>query len=131
MYIKPTVVLIDETQYWITDLAKQAGKIFGIHIFDANKIVYCCELSGSHELEALDVVILKYEECPESVRDEIEEHWRLCTEPISYVHISDIDRMKVFAQSTQRCKADEYDEAWEGIMEYYRGNSPNYQLPGE
>ena len=128
MYIKPTVVIIDEAQYWDDTLAEKAGKIFGIHLFDANKAVHCCELAGSNELEALGVIILN-EECPEDVCEEIEQQWRFCTEPISYVHISDIDQMKVFAQPTQRCKSDEYDEAWEGIIEYYKCNSPWYQLP--
>ncbi len=131
MYIKPTVVLIDETEYWDSTLAEQAGKIYGVYLFDANKVVHCCELTGSRELEALDVAILNNETCPEPVRDEIEEQWRLATEPVMYVHVYDVDRLKVFPQPTQRCKADEYDEAWEGILEYYQCNSPYYALPEE
>ena len=131
MYIKPTIVLIDETQYWDTALTDQAGKIFGVHIFDANKVVHCCEIAGSYELEALDVETLNYETCPEEVRDEIDVAWRTYTESIMYVHVSDIERMKVFPQTTQRCKKDEYEEVWEGILEYYRCNSPQYSIPGE
>ncbi len=131
MYIKPTIVLIDETEYWDADLAEQAGKVYGVHLFDANRVVHCCELTGSRELEALDVVILNNETCPESVRDEIEEQWRLCTERIMYVHVQDVDCLKVFPQPTQRCKAEDYDEAWEAIMEYYQCNSPCYGLPEE
>jgi len=129
MWIKPRVILIDETEYWEPGLAEQAGKIYGVHLFDENRIVHCCELQGSYELYSLECAVRNYDTIPEEVRDEIEDAWRMGTDPVSYVHTYAIG--KVFCLDTQRCKADEYDEAWEGIMEWYQSNTPWYELPTE
>jgi hypothetical protein len=128
VYIKPRVIVLDETEYWDTALVEQAGKIYGVHLFDANQVTHLCEFAGSYELNPLECAILNYETCPEEVCDEIDEQWRMHTD-VSYMHVSDVRR--VFDLPTQRCKADEYDEAWEAIMEHYQGNMPYYKLPEE
>jgi hypothetical protein len=131
MYIKPCIVLIDETKYWDEELAKQAGKIYGVFLFDANKKVHCCELTPSRELESLEVAILNNETCPEEVRDEIEEQWITSTELISYMHVSTVNELLVFALKTERCKAEDYDGTWEELVDYFRANTPWYTLPDE
>ena len=131
MYIKPRVVLIDETEYWDEELVRQAGKIYGVFLFDVNKKVHCCEATPSRELEPLEVAILNNETCLEEVRDEIEEQWTAHTDPVSYVHVSEVDKLPVFALKTERCKVGDYDETWEELVDYFRANSPYYKLPDE
>ena len=126
MYIKPRVVLIDETEYWDATLVKQAGKIYGVYLFDANRLVHCCEMAGSRELEALEVACLNSETMPEEVRDEIEHQWQ---PRIMYMHVYDVDQLTVFLLPTQRCKAEDYDESWVAIIEHYQGNGSYYRLP--
>jgi hypothetical protein len=129
MYIKPRVVVIDETEYWDAELVQSAGKIYGVYLYDENRHVHACELTASYELNAFGVDILKNETCPEVIRDEIEHQWQLATERIMYVHTYQVEQLRVFKLDTQRCKADEYDECWESILEHYQGNWPYYELP--
>jgi len=129
MYIKPRIVLVEETEYWCDDLAKQAGKIYGVYLYDENRVVHCCELTGSYELNALEVAILNNETCPEDVRDDIDAEWNSATELISYFHTYTVDDWDKFPLPTQRCKAEEYDEVWEELMQYCRSNTPYYKLP--
>jgi len=128
-YIKPRIVVVDETEYWADDLAAQVGKIYGVYLYDENRVVHCCELTPSYELNALEVAILNWETCPEIVRDDIESEWWRGTEPISYFHAHTVDGWDKFLLPTQRCKAEDYDDYWEEILEYYQANPPHYRLP--
>ena len=54
MYIKPCVVVIDETEYWDAPFTvAAAGKIYGVYLFD------CCEMTPSYALEAFEAAIYK------------------------------------------------------------------------
>jgi hypothetical protein len=125
MWIKPRVILLEETEYWIPRLAEAAGRIYGVYIYDENRVVHACELQGSYELYCLGNVAQNWDTMPENLRDEIEQ------EPQGYevIYLHTYAAKSGFPQLTQRCKADEYDDAWEGIMESYQCNQPNYSLP--
>jgi len=128
MYIKPRVIVVDETQYWDARLVEGAGRIFGVYLYDANRRVCCCELTASYELYALEPAIMNYDTCSEADRDEIHEAFGQYTEPVHYVHCYQVDDALTFPQPTQRCKKDDYDEAWEAIVEHYKCNSPYYTV---
>ena len=130
MYIKPRIVVIEETEHWLdTGLVEAAGQIFGVYIFDANKRVCCCEFTPSYYLEPFEAAVRNFDTISENDRDEIEEEWRVSTDAM-YCHCSDIDRFSnICVLPTQRCCADEYDEAWEAIQEEYHANCPDYRLP--
>lgn len=131
MYIKPRVVVIEETQYWEESLANHAGSIYGVYLFDANRKVHCCELTASYELHPLEVAVRDYEKCSDEIRDLIESEWNLSTD-IVYMHAYSVDQMPTFPVGTAvRCNADDYDEQWDEIMQSCHENLPNYELPKE
>jgi hypothetical protein len=128
MYIKPRVLVIDETEYWDAELVEKAGgAIYGIYLYNENIHWHLCEFTPSYELHALQAVIRVYDENNDEVEQEVQQAWAVSTNPVDYMHVQDVKN--VTNLPTQRCKADEYDEAWEGIMEYYRCNEPPFTLP--
>ena len=75
MYIKPRIVLLDETEYWAKHITEEAGKIHGAYIYDENMRVHCCEFTPSYFLEPLYAYsIIKQEQglkgCKQSVYDQ-------------------------------------------------------------
>jgi hypothetical protein len=43
------VLKLDETHNWAADIAGRAKRILGVHLFDANLHVQCCEFTPSYE----------------------------------------------------------------------------------
>ncbi len=108
-------VKIDETQHWREDIAKKAGSILGIYLYDDSVEVNCCEITPSYELYFVQSEFTEHDE-DESKRevlfDEILEG-DSGTELVKYMHCSAIRRMK-----TGELECDDMEEA----MEYAHGN---------
>ena len=118
MYIKPRIVLIDETEYWNPDIVRKAGKIHGVYIYDENMRVHCCEFTPSYFLEPL-YAITEHEVTVE-VYDDILEGF--ADTNAGCMHCSDVEKLEIIKQPTERCKADEYSDWWETIVDYHIGN---------
>ena len=54
--VKPCirVAKIDETFHWIEPYPEVAGRIWGVYVYDANRVVHCCEVTGSYELHFVE-----------------------------------------------------------------------------
>jgi hypothetical protein len=54
------VLIRDETSYWLDEALVQrcGGKIMGVYYFDANRAVYCCEMTPSYEMEFMESIPL-------------------------------------------------------------------------
>jgi hypothetical protein len=87
----------DETEYWADDIVARAGRIFGVYAYDPSRKVHCCELTASYELHFIES---QAEKCPdddherERLDDEIREG-DLYTEPVTYIHCHEIDKLPV------------------------------------
>ena len=51
------VCKFDETSNWREDIAKRAGKIYGVYFYDASRQTRCCEITPSYELHFIGSVI--------------------------------------------------------------------------
>lgn len=122
MNIKPVVVKIDETEYWHPDIVEKAGKLYGLWLYDSNRVTHCCELTGSYEMHGLS-----WESelsVDETMWDEIQTAWSVEGPDLCYMHTTDVEKLESRVLPLQRCKKDEYDECWQSIIEHYRCNVP-------
>jgi hypothetical protein len=114
------VVVLDETQYWREDIAKEAGKLFGVYLYDASRGVYACELTPSHELWFL------YTTSENPLSDELYEaivEGDSYTEPVSYMHCWRVKGLKHVAAREADPELS-YEENIREAWEYYQGNCP-------
>jgi hypothetical protein len=44
------VAYLEETQDWDTEIARAAGRIAGLYVYDTRLRVHCCEMTASYEL---------------------------------------------------------------------------------
>lgn len=98
--MKYRIVLLDETEYWREDIAKQAGKIFGVYFFNPAEVTHLCELTPSYALWPLSSVA---ENLPED-EDEREVFYQnmedgdSCERTVKYFHCHTIDSMPQIEQ---------------------------------
>ena len=112
-------VKVNETQHWNEEFRKKFGitKIFGVYVFNPNEATNCCELTPSYELN----FVHSDAECDDELSDEMREEMfdkimegDIHTEPVTYMHCRDIDRMKTI-------DIGEF-ETIEDAIEYCQGN---------
>ena len=109
------VVRINETSNWREDIAKKAGKIFGIYLYDESRTVNCCEVTPSYEMHFLNSMaenISDDDEEREILFDEISEG-DIHTERVRNIFSSSIDRM------SKDDRKDVYSEGYEIDKEEY------------
>ena len=117
--MKPTLVKIDETQYWTPDIIEKAGKIWAVYLYDADEGTFCCELTPSYFLEPLYYSPEKFIEGideREQVEDAFDEVLR--DDRGRYFHCKDIDRIP---EKDKYVSANEFDDL-EEAREYFLGN---------
>ena len=141
--IKPDIRIlkINESSHWTDDKLKAAcGVIFGVYMYDASKHVHCCEITPSYEMhfiESQSVRLPDDEEERERIYESLQEG-DLHTEPVSYMHCRDIDRIEEIPENrstyelSHRFKlshlegeewGDEDTSAIDEAMEWVRSNS--------
>ena len=103
MFVKVRAILVDESMYWDENLEQPAGGIFGLYIYDSNVGIHCCELIPTYALYRIGV-ILGNENCPDKIKDEIDECWNEATERIIYMHCANVDMSATVKLETYRCK---------------------------
>jgi len=100
--MKINLVKLDESEYWnkeITDKVKN-GKIYTVYIYNPNKHVHCCELTPSYELYFVGYDYCPKENLSEKEIENLDDNIRTSeTEPVSYYHVHDIDRMPSLKKS--------------------------------
>ena len=110
------------------------GKVLDIYVFDANRHVCVCEMTPSYEMNFIEGAAGG--EYPEDKGEEVDEALReanLHTEPVIYIHVSDIDlelceqygeltEWPELLESWEGDKEKAYEAALEGVLEYYQGN---------
>ena len=111
------------------------GRVFDIYVFDASRYVFACELTPSYELHWLCGT--PGGEYPEDKREEVDEQLReanLQTEPVIYIHVSNIDldeclkyrmdaREWIDLLESHECNEEKaHEAALETVIEYYQGN---------
>ncbi len=115
--IKPKfkVVRINETSNWREDIAKKAGKIFGIYLYDESRTTNCCEVTPSYEMHFLNSMaetLSDDDEEREIQLDEIEEG-DIHTERVRYFHSVSIDKL------SDKDKGNVYSEGYDIDKEEY------------
>lgn len=120
-WIKPRCVAIETTDQWADDIQDEAGRIWELFIYDANVGTYLCEMTPSYALYCVDYISERRlnDKMDGDVRGEL----HTGDEP-RYIHKYSVGCLMGMDLDTQRCKADEYDEVWESILEHYRANPP-------
>jgi hypothetical protein len=93
----------DETEYWAEEVVARAGRIFGVYAYDPSRKVHACELTASYELHFIES---QAENCPDddSERERLDDEIRegdLYTEPVTYIHCHEIDRILVVEDGKQ------------------------------
>lgn len=119
------LVSIDETRFWDNSITARAGRVFGVYLFDANRVVHCCELTPSYELypvASFPLIDIDRTDA-RSLEDELREH---DTDEVTYIHCTGIDAMR------EACFHDFGEEeipegdSWEDVrdrqIEYVNGN---------
>jgi hypothetical protein len=86
-------VEFDETQYWNEDFLNRIGtkKVTAVYIFDANRIVHCCELTPSYELYL--ATTYTDNELSDDDQEEFDESWTGERSVANYYHCSPIDEI--------------------------------------
>lgn len=114
------LVAIDETRYWREDIAQEAGKLFGVYMYDADQYTCCCEATASRLLMRV------YTATEKGVSEDT--HGLILegdcqTEPDFYMHASRVEQLR----EVGRWKSDPDDSPEENIesaREYWQGNPP-------
>lgn len=122
MWIKPRILVQDESEFWDKDIIDKAGKIYGIYLYDSEYRVHICSFQSSNEIYALGFEI---KECvDDDTYDLISRGWSDGTTLIGYKDTYSFGGVYEFPNSfplkTIRCKKDERDDIWEDIVEGYR-----------
>lgn len=125
-----TIVAIDETHYWSEDIIAKAGKLYGVYLYDANRPVYCCELTPSYELHLIETVWTHNTQDERLQMDVLEgdaQNGQVC-----YYHCRDINHKDAKWKESLTRHDEEYEEiddtgkVWDGLLEdmleYLRGN---------
>lgn len=120
------LVVFDHTVYYREDIQAEAGKIFQVYVYDANRVTNCCEIRPSYELYPLLTQPLN---CPESERerDALDELVGQDTDE-RYIHCSVIDAIPALRQRPyeviERDLSETYEAQFESAIEKMRGNPP-------
>ena len=125
-----TVIAIDETRYWSEDIVAKAGRLYGIYLYDANRHVYCCEITPSYELELIETVWTHNTQNERLQMDVLEGDAQ--NEKVCYYHCSGVNHWDDKWKQTLTNHDVEYEEVddtgkvWDQLrddmMEYLRGN---------
>lgn len=139
---KWAVVKIDETVNWRGPdrIMKAAGRIFGCYLVDLASNTYCCEMTPSFELNFIESQCANYiadDELNQKVYDFLQEgdagtplvrymhcHTVLSLPPISVGFLPPLDVKGGLVDLGEVNSTEEtsYDDAFEAMMEYCRGN---------
>lgn len=118
--VKPRlrVVRIDETRNWNEAITSVVGRIWGVYVYDAERHVYCCELTPSRELRFVGST---WEKSPE----DDEENERIAaviaendawSDDVIYVHRYQADKLAAVYEETPT------DEEWAAALDSHDGN---------
>ena len=136
-------IALDHTEYWlIPEEYKPYIKAMGAYyVYDANRHVYCCEVTPSYELWFVENFPVFTDDVTDEIREDFFD-WMAGAwdEDVAYMHVIDIDRMPL------KCKEqhghwgeDDCDETEEErylrekdeMVEACQGNTPDCYLPCE
>lgn len=116
------LVVLNETAYWNADVVEACGgAIFQAYLYDANRVVHCCELTPSYELHPLYA-------CAVTVVDDKTHEILLSNQEheVRYYHCRGIDRLPADhvydAGEFLVDPYDGYDALIEQQIENYRAN---------
>lgn len=117
------IVVLNETNYWSEEMqAKAGGAIFRAYLYDATRIVHCCEITPSYELFPLYTTPWRDDE-----NGSVDEEIRLAEDnDVRYVHCHSINALppENFHDIGVWKKMDDEteDELRERVEEHYRCN---------
>lgn len=127
--MKPTLIMLDETNDWQPAIIEKTGRMFTIYLYDADEVTHCCEITPSYYLIPIDWAAEKYvvdtlgDEEAEAFRGNLDEDWRTSTDPI-YVHCASIDRIQEIDADGRRRRfvsVNEFEDM-EEAEEFFRSN---------
>jgi hypothetical protein len=119
MWIKPRAVVLP-----VEHDGDPALKVWELRLFDEGVGVHLCEFLMSRELWYLD-----FETDPDVDDNEWFEWSVSCSEPeVQYIHDWDLGKYQVVELPSWRCRKEDQEEAWEGLLEYYRENPPWFAM---
>lgn len=118
------VIKTDETDNWIDEIQKKAGKLYGIYLVDPNVNFHLCELTPSYEARFIDT----YTE--NMVDDETDDEIREAnagSDQTVYYHTHSkfniVEKWEIDGDGIEEYNEDR-DEYIEGVLEHYAGNPP-------
>lgn len=93
---RPMLYILDESIYWEKSFLERAGGgIAGAYLFDANRVVHCCSLTGSYEMEPIGSTMITPPDDDE-LREKLDEEIHACGERddnVSYFNMFDVDKI--------------------------------------
>ena len=121
-------VALNETRHYLIDPADKPyiDRILGVYILDRSERTHCCEITPSYSLEHVyDTVVASFD-CPDDIRERLDERYAHLGGDDIYVHCSVIDalpadRIRVW-RGDDPIESD--DEAMEHAREHFQGNCP-------
>lgn len=127
------VALVDDrVRHWADEEdAPFLTRLTSVYLYDRNQVTHCCELTPSYCLYWLyDYVDFKDAvELSAARREKLQERYESPPDSsVTYVHCHDVerldnDRSRSYVHGEEVLPEDvTYDDALEGLLEYYRGN---------
>jgi len=126
--IKPDyqIVKLDERRHWRKDIQEKTTAIYGVYAYDRNEHTHLCELTPSHCLMFLGTDHVEVDGLSEEERERLSEivmDGALDSEPVTYMHVRDIERI-VKENPTLTRKADvDLDDLDEDLDDSARWNA--------
>lgn len=130
------ILQLDETGYWVSEIANRAGKIIGVYLYHDDIGVHCCELTPSYELNFVGSFFTNCdldEDEREKLSEEIMEGNAQGQELVTYMHcwrvkampeIKDFETDSIGSCIFKYDNADEDErERIESASEWLRSNS--------
>ena len=90
------LVKLDERKHWREDIQAKTTAIYGVYAFDRSEQTHCCEITPSYCLWFIAQDEVAREDLSEDERSELNEavlSGGAQTEPVSYYHVRDIERL--------------------------------------
>jgi hypothetical protein len=123
------ILLLDETEYWRSDIQKACKKIFGVYLYSPDEVTHCCELTPSYECHPMPSVAQHLPYNPEK-REEMYDNLASGDAnggDVSYFHCADIEKLPILDPASKKLRPgvilyDTYDEEefnWDDIEEQY------------
>ena len=124
------ILLLDETEYWRSDIQKACKKIFGVYLYSPDEVTHCCELTPSYECYRTFSIAQRLPYNPEK-REEMYDNLASGdangSRDVKYFRCSDIDKFPTLNRIDRKLQPevilyDTYEEGefdWDDIEEQY------------